>query len=81
MAIVSFFVPAVHPGNHDLLGKDVVITSTHGPIITILIGITAQQSVISIDKGKLDGVCIQNGTVSVVVVYGLAAQLLLPTVS
>ena len=27
-----------------------------------MIGITAQQSVISIDKGKLDGVCIQNGS-------------------
>ena len=56
------FRPGFHHGNHDLLGKDVVITSTHGPIITILIGITAQQSVISIDKGKLDGVCIQNGS-------------------
>ena len=55
------FRPGVYPGNHDLLGKDVLITSTHGPIITILIGTTTQQSVISIDKGKLDGLGIQNG--------------------
>ena len=55
------FRPGVYPGNHDLLGKDVLITSTHGPIITILTGTTTQQSVISIDKGKLDGLGIQNG--------------------
>ena len=56
------FRPGFYPGNHDLLGKDVLITSTHGPIITILIGITTQQSVISIDRGRLDGLGIQNGT-------------------
>ena len=56
------FRPGFYPGNHDLLGKDVLITSTHGPIITILIGITTQQSVIRIDKGRLDGLGIQNGT-------------------
>jgi len=56
------FRPGIYPGNHDLLGKDVLITSTHGPIITILIGITTQQSVISIDRGRLDGLGIQNGT-------------------
>ena len=56
------FRPGVYPGNHNLLGKDVLVTSTHGPIITILIGITTQQSVISIDKGKLDGLGIQNGS-------------------
>ena len=56
------FRPGFYPGNHDLLGKDVLITSTHGPIITILTGITTQQSVISIDRGRLDGLGIQNGT-------------------
>ena len=56
------FRPGFYPGNHNLLGKDVLITSTHGPIITILIGITTQQSVIRIDKGRLDGLGIQNGT-------------------
>jgi len=56
------FRPGVHPGNHDLLGKNVLVTSTHGPIITILVGITSQRSVISIDRGKLDGVGVQNGS-------------------
>ena len=56
------FRPGFYPGNHDLLGKDVLITSTHGPIITVLIGITTQQSVISINRGRLDGLGVQNGT-------------------
>ena len=55
------FRPGVHPGNHNLLNKNVVITSTHGPIITILSGINNRESVITINRGKLENLRIQNG--------------------
>ena len=57
------FRPGVHPGNHNLLNKNVVITSTHGPIITILSGINNRESVITINRGKLENLRIQNGRV------------------
>ena len=55
------FRPGVYPGNHNLLNKNVVITSTHGSIITILSGVNNRQSVIRINKGKLENLRIQNG--------------------
>ena len=55
------FRPGVYPGNHNLLNKNVVITSTHGSIITILSGVNNRQSVIRINKGKLENLGIQNG--------------------
>ena len=55
------FRPGVYPGNHNLLNKNVVITSTHGSIITILSGVNNRQSVIRINKGRLENLGIQNG--------------------
>ena len=51
--------PSELPSN--LLNKNVVITSTHGSIITILSGVNNRQSVIRINKGKLENLGIQNG--------------------
>jgi len=55
------FRPGVHVGNHNLINKNVVITSTHGPIITILSGINIRESVVRINRGRLQNLGIQNG--------------------
>ena len=55
------FRPGVHIGNHNLINKNVVITSTHGPIITILSGINIRESVVRINRGRLQNLGIQNG--------------------
>ena len=55
------FPPGLYPGNHRLFNKDVVITSTSGPIITILIGVNNRESVISINRGKIENLGVQNG--------------------
>ena len=55
------FRPGLYPGNHRLFNKDVVITSTSGPIITILIGVNNRESVISINRGKIENLGVQNG--------------------
>ena len=55
------FRPGVYTGNHSLLNKHVIVTSTHGPVITILSGVHTGQSVVTINKGKLENLSIQNG--------------------
>ena len=44
-----------------MIDKNVVITSTHGPIITILSGINIRESVVTMNRGRLQNLGIQNG--------------------